>query len=132
MRLNHAFHITLYAVAQAPILAQSADALWLRFGPSLRVVCGRFGTSNLPDKHAELLDALKHGNADAARAATGAAATAIHDDVIDPDIERRVDVFLDVLCRQLVANGNAVCPVADLVGEILYLAGLCPVREPGR
>ena len=70
LRLNHAFHITLYAVAQAPILAQSADALWLRFGPSLRVVCGRFGTSNLPDKHAELLDALKHGNADAARAAT--------------------------------------------------------------
>ncbi|ASM74050.1 HTH-type transcriptional regulator McbR [Pseudosulfitobacter pseudonitzschiae] len=67
LRLNHAFHTTFYAVANAPILAQSADALWLRFGPSLRVVCGRFGTSNLPDKHAELLEALKHRDADAAR-----------------------------------------------------------------
>jgi DNA-binding GntR family transcriptional regulator len=37
------------------------------FGPSLRVVCGRFGTSNLPDKHADLLAAFREG--DAAKAA---------------------------------------------------------------
>jgi DNA-binding GntR family transcriptional regulator len=36
------------------------------FGPSLRVVCGRFGTSNLPDKHADLLAAFREGDAERA------------------------------------------------------------------
>ncbi len=58
LRHNHAFHAALYQIANAPIMAAATDALWLRFGPSLRVVCGRFGTLNLPDKHAELLTAL--------------------------------------------------------------------------
>jgi len=40
--------------------------LWLMFGPSLRVVCGRFGTSNLPDKHADLLAAFREGDAERA------------------------------------------------------------------
>lgn len=56
---NYAFHLKLYAIAQAPILAEIADRLWLRFGPSLRVVCGRMGTQNFPDQHRETLDALK-------------------------------------------------------------------------
>jgi DNA-binding GntR family transcriptional regulator len=56
---NYRFHATLYALANAPVMAAVADRLWLRFGPSLRVVCGRFGTQNLPDKHHELLDALQ-------------------------------------------------------------------------
>ena len=47
-------------------MAATVDRLWLRFGPSLRVVCGRFGTSNLPDKHRELLEALEQGDVDAA------------------------------------------------------------------
>lgn len=64
---NYRFHAALYALADAPVMAAVADRLWLRFGPSLRVVCGRFGTQNLPDKHHELLDALRQG--DAARAA---------------------------------------------------------------
>jgi DNA-binding GntR family transcriptional regulator len=34
------------------------DRLWLRFGPSLRVVCGQFGTRNLPDRHKDVLAAL--------------------------------------------------------------------------
>ena len=63
---NHAFHATIYAGANAPIMTEAADRLWLRFGPSLRVVCGRFGTQNLPDKHQELLQALENGNAEAA------------------------------------------------------------------
>ncbi len=66
LHLNHAFHHTLYASAEAPILLETTERLWLRFGPSLRVVCGRFGTSNLPDQHAEILTALELGNADAA------------------------------------------------------------------
>ena len=59
---NYRFHACLYSAADAPILEATADRLWLRFGPSLRVVCGRFGTANLPDKHAELLEALEAGD----------------------------------------------------------------------
>ena len=47
-------------------MAATVDQLWLRFGPSLRVICGRFGTSNLPDKHADLLDAIARRDADGA------------------------------------------------------------------
>lgn len=63
---NYHFHATLYQAADAPILKATVDRLWLRFGPSLRVVCGRFGTANLPDKHAELLNALHRRDANAA------------------------------------------------------------------
>jgi DNA-binding GntR family transcriptional regulator len=66
---NYRFHSQIYAMADAPIMAATVDRLWLRFGPSLRVVCGRFGTQNLPDKHFDLLDALKRADPDdAARA----------------------------------------------------------------
>lgn len=67
---NYHFHALLYEGAKAPIMAATVDRLWLRFGPSLRVVCGRSGTSNLPDKHQVLLDALKTGDIDAAASAT--------------------------------------------------------------
>ncbi|WP_050930581.1 GntR family transcriptional regulator [Aestuariivita boseongensis] len=63
---NYQFHMTLYARADAPILLGVAEQLWLRFGPSLRVVCGRFGTENLPDQHKELLTALRSADTDAA------------------------------------------------------------------
>lgn len=66
---NYRFHATLYAVAQAPIMTATVDRLWLRFGPSLRVVCGRYGTLNLPDKHADLLQALAVGDPKAAEMA---------------------------------------------------------------
>ena len=71
---NYRFHAMIYASAQTPIIGATVDRLWLRFGPSLRVVCGRFGTSNLPDKHQELLDALTRRDA-------AAAAQAMADDV---------------------------------------------------
>lgn len=64
---NYRFHAQIYAMAEAPIMAATVDRLWLRFGPSLRVVCGRFGTVNLPDKHMDLLGAF--ASADAAGAA---------------------------------------------------------------
>lgn len=64
---NYRFHAMLYTAAEAPIMAATVDRLWLRFGPSLRVVCGRYGTFNLPDKHADLLTALKARNPAAAR-----------------------------------------------------------------
>ncbi len=60
---NYRFHFTLYDRAGAPILLGIAHMLWLRFGPSLRVVCGRYGTSNLPDRHGETLAAMRAGDA---------------------------------------------------------------------
>ncbi len=61
---NYRFHFTLYDRAEAPILLSIAHMLWLRFGPSLRVVCGRYGTSNLPDRHGDALAAMRAGDAE--------------------------------------------------------------------
>ncbi|GGH27976.1 transcriptional regulator, GntR family [Cribrihabitans marinus] len=66
---NHAFHADLYALSDAPIMRDMAERLWLRFGPSLRVVCGRFGTRSLPDRHKELLAALRRGDGNGVAAA---------------------------------------------------------------
>lgn len=66
LRENHAFHAALNALAAAPILTSLTESLWLRFGPSLRVVCGQEGTRSLRDLHKELLLALEAGDAQAA------------------------------------------------------------------
>ena len=71
---NHRFHFTLYEASGAPVLEDIARSLWLRFGPSLRVVAGRYGTGRLPDRHGEALAAMRAGDA-------GALARAIHDDI---------------------------------------------------
>ena len=63
---NYDFHRAIYDLADAPILTDMADGLWLRFGPSLRVVCGRTGTQNLPDMHKDVLAAMRAGEGDAA------------------------------------------------------------------
>ena len=63
---------------------------------------------------------------------TGAAAMAIENDIIHTDIKRRIDVFLYVLCRQLLADGNTAGAVAHFLGEVFYLAGFGLVREPRR
>lgn len=72
LQQNHSFHHTLYEIAEAKILLSIANMLWLRIGPSLRVVCGRYGTANLPDKHEEALLAMRAGDPQAvARAIEG-------------------------------------------------------------
>ena len=71
LRLNHAFHRALYSFAEAPILVDLAERLWLRFGPSLRIVCGRFGTQSLPDRHKDIITALRDRKAERAAIATG-------------------------------------------------------------
>lgn len=63
---NYQFHSYLYDQADAGVIAGLVDRVWLRFGPSLRVVCGRFGTQNLRDHHKELLEALRRRDPDAA------------------------------------------------------------------
>lgn len=74
LEFNYRFHFRLYDQAEAQILSKIVSSLWLQVGPSLRIVCGRYGTANLPDKHSETLAALREG--DAARAAD-----AIADDI---------------------------------------------------
>lgn len=74
LEFNYRFHFCLYRQADAPVLTKIAASLWLQVGPSLRIVCGRFGTANLPDKHSEALAALREGDADRA-------ARAIADDI---------------------------------------------------
>ena len=56
---NHAFHFALYEASDAPVLVDMARALWLRFGPSLRVVCARYGAGVLQDRHKDALAAMR-------------------------------------------------------------------------
>ncbi|MCQ0091423.1 GntR family transcriptional regulator [Roseovarius sp. M141] len=72
LHLNHQFHVSIYKLAQSPILTDLAEGLWLRFGPSMRVLCGRLGTQNLPDNHKQTLTAMQAGDAAAAAAAIAA------------------------------------------------------------
>jgi DNA-binding GntR family transcriptional regulator len=60
---NHAFHFALYEASEAPILVDMARSLWLRFGPSLRIVIAKGGASNLPDRHEEARAAMRAGDA---------------------------------------------------------------------
>ncbi|MGL4319987.1 MAG: GntR family transcriptional regulator [Paracoccaceae bacterium] len=59
---NHAFHFALYEASEAPVLVDMARALWLRFGPSLRVVCARYGAGVLQDRHKDALAAMRAGD----------------------------------------------------------------------
>lgn len=79
LRWNHAFHFTLYETSEAALLVDMARSLWLRFGPSLRVVCAHYGHEAQPDRHHEALAAMRRGDA------AGVAAA------IDSDIAQGVD-----------------------------------------
>ncbi|WP_170398138.1 GntR family transcriptional regulator [Ruegeria arenilitoris] len=85
LHLNHTFHETLYSFADAPILLDLTERLWLRFGPSLRVVCGRFGTQSLPDRHKDIITALRAKDAKMAAKATA------------QDIEQGMELMADAL-----------------------------------
>lgn len=66
---NHAFHFALYGAAGAGVLLDMAQSLWLRFGPSLRVVTQLAGRASLPDSHKDIIAALRAGQGAAAGAA---------------------------------------------------------------
>ena len=66
------------------------------------------------------------------RRGAGAAAAAVEDDVVDADLERGVDVGLDVLGRQLGADRDAVRSLAHLVGEAAEVVDAVPVGERRR
>lgn len=59
---NYRFHFALYEAADAPILLSLTASLWLRFGPSLRVVVESGGSIG-PDRHKDALSAMRDGDA---------------------------------------------------------------------
>ncbi|WP_333712085.1 GntR family transcriptional regulator [Yoonia sp.] len=65
LEANYRFHFALYHYADATLLQAVAAGLWLRVGPSLRVICGRFGTDKLVDHHREATTAMRAGDPDA-------------------------------------------------------------------
>lgn len=70
---NHAFHFRLYERAGAEVLLSLAASLWLQTGPFMRVVFDRVGAAGIVvDYHAEAVQALTAGDAEAARRAVAA------------------------------------------------------------
>ena len=69
MEGNFAFHFAIYRAGGRVIQTRLIEALWLQFGPFMRVVYGRFGTANLVDQHRIALDAIEAGDPVALRAA---------------------------------------------------------------
>jgi DNA-binding GntR family transcriptional regulator len=76
MENNFAFHFNIYRANERPIQNRLIEALWLQFGPFMRVVYGRFGTANLVDQHRIALDAIEAKDAEALR-------RAIASDIVD-------------------------------------------------
>ena len=66
LRENHGFHFALYARAGSDVLEAMAVSLWLRFGPSLRLVCLGWGAGEA-DHHKRVLAALDARDPDALR-----------------------------------------------------------------
>jgi DNA-binding GntR family transcriptional regulator len=69
MECNFAFHFNIYRANARPTLNRLIEALWLQFGPFMRVVYGRFGTVNLIDQHRIALDAIEAKDPEALRRA---------------------------------------------------------------
>jgi len=76
MEGNYAFHFEIYRARPRRTLHRLIEALWLQFGPFMRVVYGRFGTAQLVDQHSVALGAIEAGD----RTALG---RAIHADIED-------------------------------------------------
>lgn len=73
MQGNRAFHFTLYRAADAEVLLNMAETLWLQIGPFMRLVFERLGAVQLPaDRHQEAIAALRAGDPEACRKAIAA------------------------------------------------------------
>ncbi|WP_165814638.1 GntR family transcriptional regulator [Labrenzia sp. 011] len=72
LRLNHAFHFSIYRASGSRVLLPLIDSLWLQFAPFMRTVYGRVGTASLVDRHKEAIRAIELGDKDALHAAIAA------------------------------------------------------------
>lgn len=83
MRTNRALHFFIYDRARAPLLHALADGLWLRFAPSMRILCEAFdGQPPRNDYHELAIAALAAGDGPAFRAA------------VEADIAQGMDMLL--------------------------------------
>ena len=69
LQLNQLFHLTLYRAGEPQVLIPLIESLWLQFGPFMRMVYGRFGTSNLVDQHELAIAAIRARDPEALRRA---------------------------------------------------------------
>ena len=69
MACNFEFHFTIYRANGRRTLNRLIEALWLQFGPFMRVVYGRYGTANLVDQHRIAMDAIEARDTDALKRA---------------------------------------------------------------
>ncbi|WP_262695591.1 GntR family transcriptional regulator [Kordiimonas aquimaris] len=69
-RFNRDFHFELYKASDATVILGLVESLWLQFGPFMRQVIGRLGTSCLiDDKHKEAVRAFKECDAERLKSA---------------------------------------------------------------
>jgi DNA-binding GntR family transcriptional regulator len=66
---NREFHFALYEAANCPIMLRLIESIWLQFGPFMRIVVGRLGTSLIVDQHISAVAALKNNDEQALREA---------------------------------------------------------------
>ncbi len=72
MQANADFHFGIYGANARPTLNRAIEALWLQFGPYMRVVYGNYGTTTLVDQHRVAVEAIANGDALALRDAIAA------------------------------------------------------------
>ncbi len=72
MQSNHRFHSLIYGAAPLPLALRMIDSLWMQFGPFMRVVYGRYGTTRMIDQHRVATDAIAAGDAAALGSAIAA------------------------------------------------------------
>jgi DNA-binding GntR family transcriptional regulator len=59
MHSNYRFHFSIYQRSGCRVLLPLVRSLWLQYGPSMRTICTRLGTSNIADDyHSAALAAL--------------------------------------------------------------------------
>lgn len=85
LKLNRDVHFLIYRAAGSAVLNDLIEALWLRFGPYLRMLSQAIGPrleeaafKNGADHHLACLVALREGKAEGARQAIAADITATH------------------------------------------------------
>ena len=66
---NFAFHRCLYEVHSSTVLVPLIESIWLRLGPFMREATENLHESYRVDRHAEALEAIRNGNAEALKLA---------------------------------------------------------------
>ncbi|QEA37985.1 GntR family transcriptional regulator [Pistricoccus aurantiacus] len=66
MRGNYQFHFHIYRLSQSQVVLPLIEILWLQYGPSMRYICNRWGSSSIADDyHQEVTQALSRSDREA-------------------------------------------------------------------